>query len=90
MNKLERRLEEAYDDLETVDRLYDNLTQYDRKEIDYCIKKRLLVCNRIKAIKQEIELDKLREKEIERWSNLILGYMEIKKDTAVCKQIGTL
>lgn len=90
MNKLERRLEEAYDDLETVDRLYDNLTQYDRKEIDYCIKKRLLVCNRIKAIKQEIELDKLREKEIERWSNLILGYMGIKKDTAVCKQIGTL
>lgn len=90
MNKLEKRLEEAYDDLETVDRFYDNLTQYDRKEIDYCIKKRLLVCDRIKAIKQEIELDKLREKEIEHWSNLILGYIGIKKDTAVCKQIGTL
>ena len=90
MTKLEERLDEAYNDLEAVDRLYDNLTQYDRKEIDYCIKKRLLVCNRIKAIKQEIELDKLREKEIERWSNLILGYIGIKKESPVAKPNDSL
>lgn len=88
MNKLEKRLEEAYDDLETVDRLYDNLTQYDRKEIDYCIKKRLLVCDRIKAIKQEIELESSRKRDAEYWNNFIFSCMEIKKDTAVCKQTG--
>ena len=88
MNKLEKMLEEAYDDLETVDRLYDNLTQYDRKEIDYCIKKRLLVCDRIKAIKQEIELESSRKRDAEYWNNFILSCMEIKKDTAVCKQTG--
>lgn len=88
MNKLEKMLEEAYDDLETVDRLYDNLTQYDRKEIDYCIKKRLLVCDRIKAIKQEIELESSRKRDAEYWNNFILSCMGIKKDTAVCKQTG--
>lgn len=90
MNKLEKMLEEAYDDLETVDRLYDNLTQYDRQEIDYCIKKRLLVCDRIKAIRQEIELETARKRVVEYWNNFILGCMGLKKESPVTKQNDSL
>lgn len=94
MTKLEKRLEEAYNDLEAIDGLYDNLTQENKEKIDYCIRKRLLVCDRIKAIKKEIALDKQyakveeRQKDIIYWDNLILGCLGIKKETAVSKQIG--
>lgn len=84
MNKLEKQLEEAYDDLEAVDRLYDNLTQYAR-EIDYCIKKRLFVCGRIKAIKQEIELESTRKRDAEYWNNFILSCLGIKKESPATK-----
>ena len=101
MNNLEKRLEEAYNDLEVVDRLYDNLTQDNRKQIDYCISKRDIVCDRIRAIKREIELDKqyVEEKPKETMEVFILKCVKeaqmidkirYKKDTAVAKQIGIL
>ena len=96
MTKLEKRLEEAYNDLEVVDRLYDNLTQENKKEIDYCIRKRLFVCDRIKAIKKEIALDKQyakveeRQKDIIYWDNLILGCLGIKKESPVAKPNDSL
>jgi predicted ribosome quality control (RQC) complex YloA/Tae2 family protein len=57
MNKLEERLEEAYNDLEETDRQYDEVTQQDREKINYLIQKRQLICDRIRAIKKEAELN---------------------------------
>lgn len=72
-------------DLEVVDRMYDSLTQYDKREIDYCIKKRLFVCDRIKAIKQEIELESTRKRDAEYWNNFILSCLGIKKESPATK-----
>lgn len=86
MIKSEERLEEAYDDLEAVDRLYNNLTQENKEKIDYCIRKRLFICDRIKAIKEEIALDKqYYEKERIYWNDFILGCLGIKKESPVAK-----
>ena len=97
MTTLEKRLEEAYNDLEAVDRLYDNLTQENKQEIDYCIRKRLFVCDRIKAIKKEIALDKQyakveRPKEIKvvDWNEFILSCVGIKKESPVAKPNDSL
>lgn len=57
MTKLEERLEEAYDDLDDVDRQYDEVTQINRKRINYLIRKRQLVCDRIGSLKEEVKLD---------------------------------
>lgn len=86
MIKSEERLEEAYDDLEAVDRLYNNLTQENKEKIDYCIRKRLFICDRIKAIKKEIALDKqYDEKERIYWNDFILSCMGIKKESPATK-----
>lgn len=91
MTKLEERLEEAYDDLEAVDRLYNNLTQENKEKIDYCIRKRLFICDRIKAIKKEIALDKqYNEKERIYWNDFILSCLEIKKESPVAKPNDSL
>lgn len=58
MSELEMCLDEAYNALEKVDKLYDEVTQKDRLKIDYIIEKRKLVCERITSIRKEIELDK--------------------------------
>ena len=58
MSKLEICLEEAYNNLEKVDKLFDEVTQEDRLKIDYIIEKRKLICERIASIRKEIELDK--------------------------------
>lgn len=58
MNKLEEKLDKAYNDLDKVDKLFNEVTQKDRLKIDYVIEKRKLVCDRIACIRKEIELDK--------------------------------
>ena len=94
VDKLEKRLEEAYNDLDAVDRLYDNLTQENKKEIDHCILKRKLVCERIRLIKAEIALDKQYAVEIQKdiiyWDNLILGCLGIKKESSATKPNDSL
>lgn len=99
MNKLEQQLESAYDDLEEVDKMYDYVTQENKTRTDYCIWKRKAICDRIQALKQEIELDKgykgMEKPETINMAKFVLSNVEqihkidkilYKKDTAVAKQ----
>lgn len=101
MNKLEQQLDLAYDELEEVDKMFDNITPENKIRIDYCIWKRSMVCDRIKALKQEIELEKGYEKlEEPQPINMAKFFLSnvaqiqkidkilYKKETAVGKQIG--
>ena len=101
MNKLEQQLELAYDELEDVDKMFDNITPENKIRIDYCIWKRSMVCDRIKALKREIELEKgyekLEEPQPINMAKFFLSNVSqiqkidkilYKKETAVSKQIG--
>lgn len=101
MNKLEQQLDLAYDELDEVDKMFDNVTADNKLRIDYCIWKRSMICDRIKALKQEIELEKgytkLAEPEpinIEKYFLSSVAQIHkidkilYKKETAVGKQFG--
>lgn len=62
MTKLEQMLDEAYDDLDAVDSMFDWVSQNNIISVDYCLEKRKRVCDRIQALKQEIVLDKQYER----------------------------
>lgn len=101
MNRLEKMLDESYDDLDTVDKMFDYVTQENKIRADYCIEKRKRICDRIQALKQEIELEKgyvkLEEPQPMNMAKFVLSNVAqiqkidkilYKKETAVGKQFG--